>query len=175
MSASYLPRTMTPFKHLRRLNRVWIRDALFFITICVNDRRPILNCVEAAGILRREWDAAQTRHGWLIGRYVIMPDHVHFFCAEQPGGALCNLSVFVARWKEWTAKSLYQEVGAQRPIWQKQFFDQVLRSDESYAEKWTYVRDNPVRAGLVVQWEDWPYHGSVDFDHRSSPGHNMIQ
>ena len=40
-------------------------------------------------------------------------------------------------------------------------FDHILRNDESYAEKWNYVRDNPVRAGLVELAENWPYHGEV--------------
>ena len=38
-------------------------------------------------------------------------------------------------------------------------FDHVLRSEESYGEKWLYVRDNPVRAGLVDDASDWPYQG----------------
>jgi hypothetical protein len=46
------------------------------------------------------------------------------------------------------------------PIWQRGFFDHVLRSDESYAEKWNYVRANPVRAGLVND-PDWPYAGEI--------------
>jgi len=43
------------------------------------------------------------------------------------------------------------------PHWQKGFFDHVLRSAESYSQKWHYVRENPVRAGLISRWEDWPY------------------
>src|SRR6478672_8443810 len=41
-------------------------------------------------------------------------------------------------------------------LWQREYFDHVLRSDESYAEKWDYVRENPVRAGLVRSSNDWP-------------------
>jgi len=40
------------------------------------------------------------------------------------------------------------------PVWQRGFFDHLLRSDESYAEKWNYVRENPVRAGLAQSAED---------------------
>ena len=40
-------------------------------------------------------------------------------------------------------------------------FDRLLRSDESYESKWLYVRDNPVRAGLVDAAEDWPYGGEI--------------
>ncbi len=105
------------------------------------------------------------QHGWLIGRYVIMPDHVHFFCAEDPSGEARDLSTFIKRWKEWTSKALISKRSVSAPVWQKGFFDHILRRDESYAEKWYYVRENPVRAGLVERWEDWPYQGFVDFDH----------
>ena len=47
------------------------------------------------------------------------------------------------------------------PIWQRGFFDHLLRSAESYGQKWNYVRENPVRAGLVAQPEDWPYAGEI--------------
>lgn len=151
-------------KHLRRLDRIWAPQALFFVTTCVRDRRPILACEQAEGILREEWAAAAARHGWLIGRYVIMPDHVHFFRAERPVGAQRSLSAFVGSWKEWTSKKMVRLGLTTGPVWQKEFFDRLLRSDESYAEKWSYVRDNPVRAGLVGRWEDWPWQGFVDFD-----------
>jgi putative transposase len=151
-------------KHLRRLDRVWIPHAVYFITTCVHGRRKLLNSCTHVDALLREWQGCRDRHGWLIGRYVIMPDHVHFFCAEDPGGAKSPLSAFVGAWKEWTAKALIKESGIPSPVWQKQFFDHVLRHGESYAEKWNYVRENPVRAGLVHAWTDWPYQGFVDFD-----------
>ena len=48
-----------------------------------------------------------------------------------------------------------------RPIWQRGFFDHLLRSVDSYGQKWNYVRENPVRAGLVAKPEDWPYAGEI--------------
>jgi hypothetical protein len=47
------------------------------------------------------------------------------------------------------------------PHWQKDYFDHVIRSRESYEQKWLYVRDNPVRAGLVRRFEEWPYAGEI--------------
>jgi REP-associated tyrosine transposase len=46
-------------------------------------------------------------------------------------------------------------------LWQPGFFDHVLRSDESYAQKWEYVRENPVRAGLVMTADEWPFQGEI--------------
>jgi putative transposase len=112
-------------------------------------------------ILRREFAAARERHGWRIGRFVVMPDHVHFFCISNERRDAFSLSRFVGAIKEWTAKQMVA-CGARPPIWQKQFFDHLLRSDESYANKWTYVHENPVRAGLVAKAEDWPHAGEIE-------------
>jgi putative transposase len=46
-------------------------------------------------------------------------------------------------------------------IWQPGFFDHLLRTDESYGQKWEYVRMNPVRTGLVSTPEEWPYQGEI--------------
>ncbi len=70
-------------KHLRRLGRIWIDWPIYFITTCTFKRRAILASKEVVKILVDEWRDAHERHGWAIGRYVIMPDHVHFFCSAE--------------------------------------------------------------------------------------------
>ena len=74
-----------------------------------------------------------------------------------------NLGQVVGKWKEWTAKNIVITCGSITPLWQPEFFDHLLRSKESYREKWAYVRENPVRAGLVDDADKWPYAGWVDF------------
>ncbi len=44
-------------------------------------------------------------------------------------------------------------------LWQAEFFDHLIRSDESYDQKWDYVRENPVRAELVKSADDWRFSG----------------
>jgi putative transposase len=85
-----------------------------------------------------------------------MPDHVHLFVLVD--GIL--LSAWVKSVKNSLSKNL-RESGVKSPHWQKGFFDHVLRSGESYAEKWSYVLENPVRAGLVGAVADWPYSGEI--------------
>jgi putative transposase len=99
------------------------------------------------------------RHGWRVGKYVIMPDHVHFFCSAEAKAK--PLSLAVGKWKEWTSKLLVRELQLPRPVWQKEFFDHLIRSDESYSQKWDYVQDNPVRAGLARNFKDWAYSGEI--------------
>ena len=144
-------------KHLRRLDRIWLDAPIYFVTTWTRNRRQVLARDEVACILIGEWRAAHQHHGWAIGRYVIMPDHVHFFCRPELDAK--PLSEFVGSWKSYTSRKINalarpRSTPAATTLWQREFFDHVLRSDESYSEKWNYVRDNPVRAGLVSSSND---------------------
>src|SRR4029077_1072320 len=81
---------------------------IYFITTCTFKRRAILASKEVAAILTDEWRNARSRHGWAIGRYVIMPNHVHFFCSAELGAK--TLPMFVQAWKQWTSKRVKREV-----------------------------------------------------------------
>jgi len=87
-----------------------------------------------------------------VGRYVIMPDHIHLFVRGGP-------NFLLARWVSGLKRAISVKLGLRNQLWQPGFFDHVLRSDESYGEKWQYVRENPVRAGLTAQAEDWSHQG----------------
>lgn len=154
---------MSEHQHLKRLQCVWVKSLVYFITTCVAKRRPLLASDMAHSILQEEWRGLSVQHGWAVGRYVVMPDHDHFFLRPLLDGAK-PMSEVVGRWKEWTAKRLLRALGEPAPLWQPEFFDHVLRSAESLAEKWMYVQENPVRAGLVTRVEDWPWAGSIDFE-----------
>lgn len=88
---------------------------------------------------------------------MIMPNHVHLFVR---GPDDFRLGVWIGMLKQSLAKRILPP-GQRLPIWQRGFFDHLLRSDESYAQKWEYVRQNPVRAELVTMSKDWPYSGEI--------------
>src|SRR3954468_17508350 len=50
---------------------------IVFVTVCAKNKKPILANAEVHQLLRTTWDAADS---WLVGRYMIMPDHLHLFC-----------------------------------------------------------------------------------------------
>ena len=132
--------------------------------MCTKDRRAVLARDKVTEILIEEWRAAHERHGWVVGRYVIMSDHVHFFCRPELGA---TKSEFIRAWKSWTSRKIHALGGPRSAttataLWQREFFDHVLRSNESYSEKWNYVFDNPVRAGLVSTTQEWKYAGEIE-------------
>ena len=117
-----------------------------------------------------------------------MPDHLHLFVAfgeeyesalvEAPArrsqtgatgddavAAVCDrrlslLSDWMKSLKNSLSKTL-RGINVPAPHWQKGFFDHVMRSEESYSEKWLYVAENPVRKNLAARPEDWPYQGEI--------------
>ncbi len=132
------------------------RSVIQYLTVCVKNRRKLLDQVDVAAVLIDSWKSA---NHWLVGRYVIMPDHLHLFCAPavQPVAPLAN---WVRFWK--SASTRNWPKGDAKPIWQKDFFDRQLRHGESYGQKWRYLVENPVKAGLVKNWEEWPYQGELN-------------
>jgi putative transposase len=149
-----------------RLARVFGKSPLYFVTFCTHARTPCLardeihaTFVLFAGKAERDFRIA-------VGRYVIMPDHVHLFVRGGPDFVL-------GRWVGMLKHSMGKASKLSRrdiQIWQPRKlsgFDHVLRSDESYGQKWQYVRENPVRAGLVSCSEDWPYQGEIVYIDRA--------
>jgi len=89
-----------------------------------------------------------------------MPDHLHLFTAPRSSDS--TLESWITFWKSQFTKDFKSETGTVPGKWQAEHWDSRLRSWQSYAEKWEYVRNNPVRKGLVVRSEDWPYQGEVN-------------
>jgi putative transposase len=129
----------------------------YFVTFNTHERLSLLARKEMHDAFHSFCTRAQD-HDIAVGRYVIMPDHIHLFVAFPITGL--TLSEWIHALKTVLGKQLLR-LGMQKPHWQEGFFDHVLRSAESYAQKWEYVRMNPVRAGLVARPEDWPYQGEI--------------
>jgi putative transposase len=87
-----------------------------------------------------------------------MPNHVHFFAS--PVDREADLSKFMQAFRSLVTRQL-RPLGFSYPLWQREFFDHLLRSDESYEAKWQYVWHNPVRHGLVKRAEDWSFCGEI--------------
>jgi putative transposase len=128
---------------------------IVFLTVCAKDKKRILASDAVHRTLREAWTAADS---WLVGRYVLMPDHLHLFCSPGQNSPV-SLTRWVAFWKSHASRHWPNRQDA--PIWQPNFWDTQLRRGESYDNKWQYVVENPVRAKLVEKSTDWPYQGEI--------------
>ena len=126
---------------------------IVFVTVCTQHRSQRLANPAVHEALLRAWRDADA---WMVGAYVIMPDHVHFFCSPV------NDEIQIEQWFTFWKRCFRKHVGVDAPLFQSGAFHHRLRQDESYAEKWDYVRANPVRAGLVQNPDEWPFKGVLN-------------
>jgi len=152
-----------------RLDRIFQKydPTLYFVTFNTHLRRHLLaSPIPHAAFV--DYCQRAYQHGIGVGRYVIMPDHVHLFVRFGRDSEL-TLGEWIKGLKRGLDGALAKR-GASvsvipgqrlRSFWQPGFHDHVLRNDESYSEKWNYVCENPVRAGLVSNSDEWPYAGEI--------------
>jgi putative transposase len=130
---------------------------IHFVTVCTKKRRALLASDAMHRLLLAGWSAADS---FVVGRYVIMPDHIHLFCAPiQP--APDYLEPWVRYWKSLVTRNCFDLAKGQ--LWQRDFWDTQMRRPESYGAQWDYIRQNPVRHGLVDDAGKWPYQGEVHY------------
>jgi REP-associated tyrosine transposase len=142
---------------LKRLDVVYQHSPIYFVTACTANRQNLL-ATEAIHTAFKSFAGSGPTYGAWVGAYVLMPDHLHLFVTID------DQQIRMPAWMKSLKGRVSSELrtaGYIPPYWQKGFFDHVLRSGESYSEKWSYVRDNPVRAGLAKSWREWPYGGEI--------------
>lgn len=132
------------------------RSVIAFVTVCTKSRKPILARPEIHGVLVQSWLAADS---WLVGCYMVLPDHIHLFCSPAKQDAP-NVKRWVGYWKSLSSKGWPHP--RDKPVWQRDCWDRQLRHGESWKEKWIYVQHNPVRHNLVQNTEDWCYQGEIN-------------
>jgi REP element-mobilizing transposase RayT len=126
---------------------------VLFVTICVCPRRRILANEVAHFAMNQAWQGSTH---WLVGRYMVMPDHVHFFCSpgtHQPPG--------IRRWSGFWKRAVGKVDPSLKRVFQEDCWDVQIRDAAHFDEKLSYMMNNPVRAGLVESSDQWPYQGKV--------------
>ena len=153
-------------KNIRLAPENYVGKQYLFITLCCAGRRNFFTnpkvCDWFLQVLRRD----ATWHLFAVHAYCIMPDHVHLLLEGlEPTSDLLQ---FVKALKRKSSGSFLRRTGQR--LWQKKFYDHILRrSDSPDAVAW-YIWMNPVRAGICQQPQDYPYLGSFTAASLSDPG-----
>jgi len=133
---------------LRHDTPCWIDNPEYFITLACKFRGLNQLCQPAvAKVILESVRHRQHRNIWRWELLVHMPDHLHGIVYILNSS---NLEESITNWKRWI--SSVAGVG-----FQEGFFDHRIRGISSALQKWNYVNENPVRAGLVSCPEKWPY------------------
>ncbi len=143
----------------RRAN---IAGATYFFTVNLADRRESL-LTDHIGLLKNAFRYARDRHPFAMEAVVILPDHLHAIWTLPPGD-----SDFSTRWRliktEFSRKlPLGEERTAsriskgERGIWQRRYWEHLIRDDQDFARHVDYIHINPVKHGYAQQVADWPH------------------
>lgn len=136
----------------------WEQTSVYFITFCIEQRRHVL---ANALTWKITLETLKRLNQWTTLAAITMPDHLHVLTAPlDREAAVSAYSKWFKRWfnEDYCRPSVSDgSHRAQTWQWQEGCFDRLLRTDESLSDKWAYIRENPVRAGLVANADDWPY------------------
>ena len=119
-----------------------------------NHGERLLENAEIAAQLISTANHYQKQGYWDIYAMVVMPTHIHLiFCC----GSL-NLANVMRRYKKYTAREINRIMHREgKRVWQREWFDHWSRSAQEDKKIISYIRNNPVKAGLVKNPDDWPW------------------
>jgi putative transposase len=101
---------------------------LYFVTFNTHRRKRLLANARVQQKFVEFANRGENR-GIAVGRFVIMPDHIHFFVSN-------NSETDLSQWVRLLKRHVSKAIKTPPPHWQKGFFDHLIRSFESHSEKW---------------------------------------
>jgi REP element-mobilizing transposase RayT len=153
------PHQLPVRKRIRLDRETYDGQRAYSITVNKQDRhRAFVNATVARDALHALRDA-QTRHDMRVLAYCLMPDHAHFLLLGGPG---TNPIDFMKRFKQLSGFGYKQATG--RKLWQKGYYDHIVRFEEGLEDVALYIFGNPVRAGLVDSFASYEFSGGEYFE-----------
>jgi putative transposase len=162
-----------------RLHRYYGAGYLHFITTSCYLRRPLLNGSENRDLFLEVLERVRKRYHFVVVGYVVMPEHVHLLLSEPERG---DPSVVMQAVKQGFARRLLRQlrsasdsgqgklvgsaVSAADHVWQHRFYDFVVFTEKKRVEKLRYMHRNPVKRGLVLEPQQWPWSSYCDYAER---------
>ena len=143
--------------------RIWCPGGTYFFTVNLLQRQGNNLLVEHIALLRDAIRLVRLRHPFIIHGWVVLPDHMHCVI-ELPSGD----ADFATRWRlikmefsrklpknEW--RSQVRLARGERGVWQRRYWEHLIRDEADYRAHMDYVHVNPLKHGLVGRVADWPY------------------
>jgi putative transposase len=142
--------------------RAYVKGGCYFFTVNLADRKSDL-LVKHIGLLREAVKAVKKNHAFTINAMVVLPDHLH--CIWTLPEHDCNYSM---RWmliKRYFSLEISKTENInqarlkkrERGIWQRRFWEHVIRDERDYLNHIEYIHINPIKHGYVKDATDWPY------------------
>ena len=143
-------------KRIRLATPVYQGPHAFSVTISTANRQNLFCDESAVGLCLSALTEATARQEMTILAYCFMPDHLHLVLEGKEGANLIRL---MKTFKQISAYRYRQTSG--QPLWQKGYYDHILRKEEDARGVAQYIFENPVRARLVISPHEYPFLGGT--------------
>jgi putative transposase len=137
----------------------------YFVTCSTCQKRPYFKDKTVIDIVLPLLKRLSTRNSFNIQAYCFMPDHLHLLLSGEDKSSLHK---FMRRFKQETSFKFKKAHGT--PLWHRSYYDHILRKEEALEEVALYILNNPVRKGLVEDYQKYPFSGSFIFDLKENAG-----
>jgi len=139
-----------------------IAGATYFFTVNLADRSQSL-LTEHIALLRNAFEYTRERHHFTVDAIVILPEHIHAIWTLPEGD-----SDFALRWRliktvfsrglpKGERRSDSRQSKGERGIWQRRYWEHLIRDEADFSRRVDYIHINPVKHGLVSRVADWPH------------------
>ncbi|MBI5970194.1 MAG: transposase [Deltaproteobacteria bacterium] len=145
--------------------RAWQKGGCYFFTVVTHERHPILTIPENVDRLRAAFDHIRRKRPFEIDGIVILPDHIH--CIWQLPE---DDDDFPTRWRlikhyfsrlckgfDGAASSQSRQSKDEKAIWQRRYWEHLVRDEDDWQRHMDYIHYNPVKHGLVDSSAKWPH------------------
>jgi REP element-mobilizing transposase RayT len=152
------PQNLTTYGHSRAVRLPdcsYAGDEIIHVTICANRGKPFANW-QLAELVSASVGFYCHKLKYRLFGYCLMPNHLHVLLSPASSGT--PLGKWLLTFKNYTGR-MFANAGGTPPLWQRSAYDHVCRNDETPERVLAYIVDNPVRAGLVQSWPNWPWTG----------------
>jgi len=142
---------------MSQYRRVYQQGGSYFFTLVTYNRMPILTTFENLSRLDQSFKHVMMKHSFTVEAMVVLPDHLHCIWQLPP----CD-SDFSTRWR---LIKRYFSIKTDKPVnergeknvWQRRFWEHLLRDEEDWRRHMDYIHYNPVRHGYVQNPAVWPH------------------
>ncbi len=147
---------LTIHKPIRLDGFNYLGQKQYFVTVCCFERRSVFLDAELSTWVLNLLRAESAADGFSVHAYCLMPDHLHFLAEGVESNS--NLRHFLKSFKIKSSRQYASRSGY--ILWQKRYYEHILRASESMEDVVLYIWLNPVRKGLVAKPQDYPFVGS---------------
>ncbi|MCA9897517.1 MAG: transposase [Anaerolineales bacterium] len=139
-----------------RIKRVYVADAIYFVTAVTKNRQPLFKDPTNIALLRQTIREVKEIHPFEMRGYGFLLDHFHVQFYAEGETAVTKILHSIKRNFTLNYKRAHN-ISEPISLWQKRFWDHVIRDERDYLNHLNYIHYNPVKHGLVMKPEDYPH------------------